>query len=590
MNNRSLIFLGSITLALIAYLYFFGLKDPGTEVLKEREKQLFQLDIATINRIEVNTVNGNLLLVRDNEKESAWMIEKPFPYPADRNLIDRLLTELEFAQRKVKLDLDQFEDLADTTKKFGLEEPRIDLKIRSDEHIYRLSIGNETTRAGNYYAQAKTGNESEWVIIDDAIENIVKVDLNAWRTRRIFSFTTPSVTSILLKEAGTEIEVLKKGGTWEISKPFSGKTEPLGVISYLGGLLSARLDSFVASDAVSLAEYGLNSPQAILEIKSGEATETLTIGKQVSDQENSTYAKVSSKDSVFTITGEFVAQIRGLLTRVREKHIVTQSLADISVIDIKAADSQWGIVKKEGVWHFTADDKWVNEVALNTFYTGLITANAVEFFEKNGENRKSLGLLDPEFRLKVNPPAFAAAGETATSSSISFSSLTNGHRYIESDEIGFILKFTAESLPIFPLDRSAWLQLKLELPEPSQWKSIAWEVPQGRLQIEKTASGVWPELWKDRKIDQNFLNRQIDLLANLEVLERVTLPNGERDIKNQDLTLVIETEQDSWRLAFNRPKAKLVLLCINNDSDAYVISERDFQLLTIFPLDQSQQN
>jgi|GEM_PF-7124245 len=581
MNTRSLLALAAVALVLVVYLGFFGLDEPGSKELRDIEKQLFIFNADSINRMEITGTAETILLMQGEGRK--WAIEKPIQYPADRSRIGRVLSELEFAKRIATIDLGQFENPEEFVKQFGLAEPRIELKFRSDEHAYRLAIGNETARKGNFYAQIKSASRSDVIVIGQEIESLIDSGIDGWRSKRIFDFNTTAVTSVLLKDGGADVELIKEADKWAIKRPFSGPTEPASVVSYLGGILAARVDSFAPTDAAQLAEYGFNTPQVSLEIVTGEFSETLNIGNQLSDQENLFYAQVASKTAVFRLTGEFVSQVKMLLNRVREKRIITASLNDLERIQIQNRGYGWSMNKEAGNWKFSSDGKRVDIESVNQFYRDISAVKGVDFFEKSDQNRIEYQLASPEFSLTVSS---SVSGEAQSSQSsmkqLRISEAQDGYRYIESDFVEFLVKIPEDTLPDFPEKRVSWLSKKLALPDQTVWKSIAWVIGPSTLKVTREENGEWPAQWNGRELDPEFLQRQMNLLAALEIVAR---GGSKQEAMPGALTLTLSTEEEDYQLEFSIPENRLAHFSLNGDPEAYVINEQDYQVLSVFPLE-----
>ncbi|MEM6600043.1 MAG: DUF4340 domain-containing protein [Verrucomicrobiota bacterium] len=546
-------------------------------------QQLFVFNADLINHMEVSGIEETVLLERGDQ--SQWSMEKPEQYPADRARIDRVLTELEFARRVATIELEQFENPQETLRQFGLAEPRVELKFRDDEHAYHLKIGNETARKGNYYAQIKATAKSEVIVVSQEIKSLIDTEMDSWRSKRIFDFDTTSVTAVRLKNGGADVELINEENQWMIARPYSGTTEPTTVISYLGGMLAARIDSFAPGGSVQLPEYGLNTPQVSLEIVIGDQSETLNIGNALESQNNLFYAQVSSKNAVFQLRSELVDQVKGLLQRVREKRILTQEMNEISSLEIQNNGSGWSVAKHAENWHFASDNKQAESETIQTFYTALSEVKGVDFFEKSDQNRDEFKLNSPEWSMLFTAVTNEVNdSEEKKNREIRISVAQDGFRYVESDYSEFLIKVPADSFPLFPPSRLSWSVRKLELPRADTWQSIAWDVGEATLKIARTGSGQWQNKWNGREIDQSFLKRQIDLLGKLEIIERVEVdPASVTD----GLVLNIIADDQEFELQLSQPDNRFCVIVLNGDPEGYFVNEQDYQLLAVFPLAHS---
>ncbi|MEM6820409.1 MAG: DUF4340 domain-containing protein [Verrucomicrobiota bacterium] len=582
MKNQTLIILCGVFLAMLAYLAFFGLEDPGTEESKEQAKKVMVFERESVDRLELVNPQESLLIAKSGETD--WQIEKPVSYPADRSKVDSLLTELEFSERKVTIDTKKFADLQQAVKRMGLAEPRLELKLRSAKHAYVLAIGNETQRKGNFYAKLTRASRTEFIVIESALENSLAGKLDDWRSKKIFSFLTSDVTAINLTGKASDVEATKEGEDWLIKRPISGKTEPGQMNSFLSNLVSSRIQSFEGEDASDLAEYGLSDPHAVLEVNTNIGKEVLSIGNVTDENEDFRFARLAERKTVFTVPTSFVESVAGLLTKIREKRLLPLATSSITKVEIDSED--WnGVLDRspdnQELWYFDQNNKEAADIRkVEDFLNALQNSRGDAFFERSDKNRKAFALDKPQYRIRL-----ITQNEDSESKGMQLliSKAKSGKFYVESEFIDVIMEIPETAVPKTPRTSAEWYARKLSLPPVELWSSLRWQ-RKGIIDItlNKTAGGKWPDAWEGRKVDQSFLNRQTSLLSNLTILDRVKVPR--ETATNPTLKLTLASADETTELSFF-PWAdeSKILLQRNGDAIEYLIRETDFKILELFP-------
>lgn len=594
MNNKSLLILASVTLVLVLYILFFGKEDPGTDALREQAEQVMVFDRESVDRIEIQSPDATLLIAKPEGGD--WMIEKPLAYPASRDRIDRLLSELEFSKKVASLDEKDFRDPEATVKNMGLKDPRIRLKLWTEDGVHQLSIGAETARENQVYARTESGKRSQWMVIRKDVEDVLVGNVNDWRSKNLFHEESTEIVGLNLNGGGPDVEVTKEGGDWAIKKPFDGPTEPGKVRSYIANLLASQALAFGTDDGADLAQYGLNNPSWTLTVEGITGKTVLRIGNTVdpkepeegeeSPEEGRFYAQLESNKVVLEIPQKLVDQISNLLFEVREKRVLPAPVADLKQLTYRAYGLDLKLQRGKTLWEFADEELAVSSPDVDGFLRGLQMARAEEFLQDSEANRKSFGLDQPEVCIDISTADSTEAASEKQREAGSFvyiSSVRDGVRYVRSSFTSFILKVADAHLPDFPTDRVVWLARSLKVPPRGDIQSMSWEVPSGPLTLERGKDGQWPEMYEDRRIDQEFLLRQYDILKTLQILDRRTVSDA--DFENSEFTFTLKTADRAMAMEFALPENQQVLMRLSNDPEGYVLREEDYQRLKVFPLD-----
>ncbi len=582
---RSLIILATIGLALLAYLVFFGLDDPGTVEIRERSALVLKLDRDQVDRIE-HTRNGQTVILSKTPL-GIWEMEKPVVFPSDKDLIDRILASFEMERRITSLDSDRIESQPDSPASMGLVDPRIDLKLRAGKTSYRVSLGSETPRSGQYYARVRAGNKNEWLVVGSSIFRSLDIEAEAWMSKKLFNFSSTEALSILIRHQEREMELVKESGEWMISRPFKGQTEPQSAISYLGSLLSAKASGIQFGQTLDPAKHGLNNPFAVIDIKVGEKNHSLRIGNRFGEGDQAQhYVLLSDDKTLAVVPAQFVDEVVDVIARTRQKSIFNIQSQDIRTLRVSSSGKTLDFSQTENFWnvHYDGASLPADKESINHFFRTLHEMKADEFSVKSDENRKKLGLTKPFLEVQLFP---RSNGENTSPEPkrILISSPNKGYCYVDSDYIDFIVRIPSSQVPPIAMSGEKWLEKRISLPKSTEWESIAWLVNDHRLELKKNEKGEWQGEWQGRLLDQDFFNQQMAILDKLQILQRARVSDS--DFKNSPLSLEINAAGSIHRLRFSLPKDRELFLMENGQPNGYIIHERDLSALQIFPLQNS---
>jgi hypothetical protein len=114
---------------------------------------------------------------------------------------------------------------------------------------------------------------------------------------------------------------LRKGsGEWQMTDPFKARADFTGVDGIVSRINTLQMKSIATGDHSKLAEYGLDKPQATVQLGSGSSQATLLLGKSAG--EGVVYAKDQSRPAVMTIDAQLVTDLTKEPGEYRQKDFV----------------------------------------------------------------------------------------------------------------------------------------------------------------------------------------------------------------------------------------------------------------------------
>lgn len=188
MKGKTLAYLGVlVALAVIAY---FVTTDKGekTASYKLGDESFFTVDSAMVDRIEIKTKDGNLVLVKNSGK---WEITEPFRYKTVSTLVENAVSNL----KNFKL-----ESLVSTNpakhESFGFTDlEKAEITVFENGVVKgKFLLGNPSASNASYVKRPDSDN----IYIADNVDRyvFVKPTLNDWRDKSIVSIPKESIQSL----------------------------------------------------------------------------------------------------------------------------------------------------------------------------------------------------------------------------------------------------------------------------------------------------------------------------------------------------------------------------------------------------------
>ncbi len=216
MKSKTLIYLVIlIALGLIAY---FVTTDRGekTASYKIGDTKFFEVDSAKVDRLEINTKDGNLVLVKTN---NVWSIAEPFKYKTVSALVENAVSNL----KNMKIE-SLVSSNPEKQESFGFKaSEKAEITVFAEgKQVGKFLLGNPTASNSSY---AKKIDSDNIYIVDNVDRfNFVKPKLDDWRDRVIVSIPKESIKSIEFKTGGENFVAARdESGVFRIGADSVGK-------------------------------------------------------------------------------------------------------------------------------------------------------------------------------------------------------------------------------------------------------------------------------------------------------------------------------------------------------------------------------
>lgn len=307
-NMRIIVWLLVGISLLVLANFFLSFNDTPETAIVQRMSLLTVPDDA-VSLVEISR-NGSVESVLTHT--GSWRLVEPFPGSVDESVVLKLLDALAYAPLDDSLGDQELLKLGRTRADFGLENPRLRVRVRAGDTDTSISFGTATPSASGVYA-AIEGVHAVFVVPSNTLA-AVDVPASGFRRRTLFTSGEESVASFDVKRGTGEFMRFKRDGDgWAMVQPTEGPASAPKIKKLLTDVMSASAYDFVwpigGSNEVAevsgalLAGYGLGAENAVtLTLKGTDGSDRrISFGSDAG--EGRVYALVHNGSAIVTVDG-----------------------------------------------------------------------------------------------------------------------------------------------------------------------------------------------------------------------------------------------------------------------------------------------
>jgi len=311
---RSTIALVVVLAGLGAYIYFVTWKTPEGDASKKTDKVFTGLQADKIEEIRITSAGGDATTVKKDN--GAWQVVQPVAAKADESEVSSITSAL--ATTDVVRVIDENPS---NLNDYGLSNPRIevDFKAAGDKDYRKLFIGEKSPTGADLFA--KRNDEKKVFLIPAFQETTFNKDTFALRDKVVLKFDREKVDGVEVDTAGKSLVMAKDGAEWKIKKPLETRADYGSVEGLIGRVQTVQMKSIAADQAspADLKKYGLEKPEATVNISAGSARATLLVGGKATD--TTVYARDASKPAVVTVESALMDDLKKSADDYRRKDL-----------------------------------------------------------------------------------------------------------------------------------------------------------------------------------------------------------------------------------------------------------------------------
>jgi hypothetical protein len=287
-----------------------------------RDRQMFHGDRDRIERLSWSAAGGPRLVLA--KRGDRFWLESPFPDRADRDQVEKLLTDLTGVSAESFLDGSPA--AARPVAQLGLEPPRavLEAAIAGQPQPYRLELGASHAAAA---PAAQPGGPEQagsltWARADGALfetrsglaETLGRPPA-AWRSPLLSGLEVHQVDSVGVRDARGSLALTRSGTDW---KRGAAVISYLPVSDLLFAVTEAKADRLLTPEEAKGLGAGAAQPLITFDLKGGLAgNETLTIYPPLSGSAAGVPARASGRETVLLLPAAKLKDIQDRLEAVR---------------------------------------------------------------------------------------------------------------------------------------------------------------------------------------------------------------------------------------------------------------------------------
>ena len=347
---RSTIALVVVLAGLAAYIYFVTLKTPDGDTAKKTDKVFTGLQADKIEELRITSAGGDATTAKKDN--GAWQVLQPVTAKADESEISGITSAL------ASIDVVRvIDENPSNLNEYGLSNPRIqvDFKAAGDKEYRKLFIGEKSPTGADLFA--RRNDEKKVFLIPAFQETTFNKDSFALRDKSVLKFDREKVDGVEVAAAGKSLVMAKDGPEWKIKKPVETRADYGSVEGLIGRVQTVQMKSIAADQAgpADLKKYGLEKPEATVNINAGSARATLLIGGKATD--TTVYARDASKPAVVTVESALMDDLKKSADDYRRKDLFEFRAYNANRVELKRGNDVVVFERVKGQGE-NAQDKW----------------------------------------------------------------------------------------------------------------------------------------------------------------------------------------------------------------------------------------
>ncbi len=275
-----------------AFFYIYEIRGKKEKALEtKREQRLYTYAVNDIGHIELFSKGERIELKKEKE---GWFIEQPIQYPANGQVVEKMLSALKEAKRKSYLKK------PGNLQEYNLSPAlmTVTLLTLSGEKLPSLWIGDETPLRGEFFA-IQEGHDGVFVASSEMIF-IRETSLFDMRDKKLLPFSRWEIDEIIVQTGKKRTHFKSENGSWNIVEPIQFPADENKVADLLNALENTEVKEFI--DDASFSSIGLFPQDSLIRISYKRPSDrewfALVLGEE---QEGSFFAKRSDRSPILRV-------------------------------------------------------------------------------------------------------------------------------------------------------------------------------------------------------------------------------------------------------------------------------------------------
>src|SRR3954447_12814682 len=165
-----------------------------------------QLSAATVTNIQVRP--GPQLEIRAERTNESWALTEPLRYPAEKEKVEALLTNLEQMTPAIYITRRELMNRANPEEEYGFGAPQATIILKQQDYRAQVFIGARTAPGDQVFLQV-VGDEGIYVV-DAGLLQFIPKKPDDWRATELLNLKGVAFDRITITNSGKGFELRKE--------------------------------------------------------------------------------------------------------------------------------------------------------------------------------------------------------------------------------------------------------------------------------------------------------------------------------------------------------------------------------------------
>lgn len=403
-NTAILVAIASICGVGVAILEF------GPQRVKQQQlqqaQQLLTVAADDVTGVELQDGEESISLTKDDSGH--WQLLQPVNAPAEDLVVQSLITTLTSADAPAIASDSSSATTGETPDltPFGLAEPQQTIVLSYADNTSAIKIGDLTFDSAGQYLQV---DEGPIRVLDVSLVPQLSPGLFALRDKTLVDWSPEDLQSLKIATPDDTVELEKDEDAWQLSDRPDVLLSDEEIADTLSQAQYLQASQFVSETKDTLADYGLESPDLVLEATLIDgSTQIISVGEPVPDDPSSRYAISSERTPIVAVAASNLNTIATSELELRDRSLGRLSSALIGEIAIAASDSSLNFTLSPSTSPDAGPDEWEiadqpdRLISIESFLIPLSDVRADGFLPADDPTASPL-LETPSVTLQMSP-------------------------------------------------------------------------------------------------------------------------------------------------------------------------------------------
>lgn len=320
----------------------------GRPAMAYRGKRILDLAATDINTINIKTKSSDISFSK--APEGKWTLLNPKGVEIDDPKVSQLATSL--STFEVSEFLEENPTMDDLKNKYGLDSPLVTLEagtLDAKKELKKMLVGKAVAGKPGYFARLGSGGPV-FVINNELVSGLEK-DALAYLPQDFWKLLPNEINTVKIVRPSGEFKLEKVESAWKITNPFNANPFAEKLEDLTKEISSPKAESFVSLDSKDDAKFGLDKPVVQLTVTDKDKKEkTLLLGKIVSEEKGTRYARLKDKSSIAIVNPVFVKAVNVDALDLLDPLVMKQDPTKIKSFKIESGMNSMTIDREGDSW------------------------------------------------------------------------------------------------------------------------------------------------------------------------------------------------------------------------------------------------